>query len=74
MRKSAGLAAVLLLVGHGAEGQDSRASPPLPALPQIYEMADVKIRVKKVADGLANPSAATRSTSCAPARTRAGRS
>lgn len=55
MRRSIGLAATLLLLGHGAEAQDSRASPSLPSLPQIYETADVKIRVEKLADGLANP-------------------
>ena len=31
------------------------ASPPLPTLPQVYETADLKIRVVKVADGLVNP-------------------
>ena len=55
MRKSAGLAAALLCVGHVAEAQGSRASTPLPSLPQVYETADLKIRVEKVADGLANP-------------------
>jgi glucose/arabinose dehydrogenase len=55
MRISASLAAVLLLMGQAAQGQDSRASPPLPSLPQLYETADVTIRVEKVADGLANP-------------------
>ena len=33
----------------------ARASPPLPSFPQVYETADLKIRVEKVADGLANP-------------------
>jgi glucose/arabinose dehydrogenase len=55
MLKSAGLAAALFWVVQGAEAQGSRASPPLPSLPQIYETADVKIRVEKIADGLANP-------------------
>jgi glucose/arabinose dehydrogenase len=55
MRRSACLAAALLLLGQGAAAQDSRASPPLPSLPQIYETADVKIRVEKIADGLSNP-------------------
>ena len=55
MRKSVVVAAFLLFVGQAAQAQDSRASPPLPALPQIYETADLKIRVVKVADGLANP-------------------
>jgi glucose/arabinose dehydrogenase len=55
MRIFAGLAAVLVLAGQVAQAQDSRASPPLPSFPQIYETADLKIRVEKVADGLANP-------------------
>src|SRR5687767_15396060 len=55
MWKSAGLAAALLLVGQVARAQDARASPPLPTFPQVYETADLKIRVAKVADGLANP-------------------
>src|SRR5687767_15998657 len=55
MWKSAGLAAALLLVGQVARAQDARASPPLPSFPQVYETADLKIRVVKVADGLANP-------------------
>jgi glucose/arabinose dehydrogenase len=54
MRISAAIAAVLLVAGHTVEGQ-SRASLPLPSLPQVYETADLKIRVEKVADGLANP-------------------
>jgi glucose/arabinose dehydrogenase len=55
MRNVAGLAAVLLAVGQAAQAQDSRASPPLPSLPQVYETADFKIRVDTLADGLANP-------------------
>jgi glucose/arabinose dehydrogenase len=55
MRKSLGLVAAMLLVGQTAQAQGSRASPPLPTLPQVYETADVTIRVVKVADGLANP-------------------
>ncbi len=55
MRKSLGLAALLLLAAPTAQAQDSRASPPLPSFPQVYETADLKIRVVKVADGLANP-------------------
>jgi glucose/arabinose dehydrogenase len=55
MRKSFGLAAAMLFVGQAAQAQDSRASPPLPTLPQVYETADLKIRVVKVADGLVNP-------------------
>ena len=55
MRISAGLAVVLMLAGQAAPAQESRASPPLPSLPQIFETADLKIRVDKVADGLANP-------------------
>jgi glucose/arabinose dehydrogenase len=54
MRKLVGVAAGLLLLGE-AQAQDSRASPPLPSFPQVYETADLKIRVEKVADGLANP-------------------
>jgi glucose/arabinose dehydrogenase len=54
MRISAGLAAVLVVAGHSVQAQ-SRASLPLPSLPQVYETADLKIRVDKVADGLANP-------------------
>jgi glucose/arabinose dehydrogenase len=45
----------LVLFGQAADAQDSRASPPLPSLPQVYETADVKIRVEKLADGLSNP-------------------
>jgi aldose sugar dehydrogenase len=55
MRISAGLASVLVVAGQAAQAQDSRASPPLPSFPQIYETADLKIRVDKIADGLANP-------------------
>ncbi len=55
MRISVGLAAAVVLAGQGAQAQDSRASPPLPSFPQVYETADLKIRVEKVADGLANP-------------------
>jgi glucose/arabinose dehydrogenase len=55
MRVLAGFAAVLVGVGQVAQAQDSRASPPLPSFPQVYETADLKIRVEKIADGLANP-------------------
>ncbi len=55
MRISAGLAAVLVLAGQTGQAQDSRASPSLPSFPQVYETADLKIRVEKVADGLENP-------------------
>jgi aldose sugar dehydrogenase len=56
MRISVGLGAVLVLASHvAAQAQDPRASPPLPSFPQVYETADLKIRVEKVADGLANP-------------------
>ena len=55
MRIWAGLAAVFVLAGQAAQAQDARASPPLPSFPQVYETADLKIRVEKVADGLANP-------------------
>ena len=55
MRIWAGLAAISLVAGQAVEAQGSRASPPLPALPQVFETADLKIRVEKLADGLANP-------------------
>jgi glucose/arabinose dehydrogenase len=55
MRISAGLAAVLALAGQTVQAQGSRASPPLPQLPLSFETADLKIRVDKIADGLANP-------------------
>jgi glucose/arabinose dehydrogenase len=55
MDKLLGLAVAALWAGQHALAQDSRASPPLPAFPQVYETADLKIRVVKVADGLANP-------------------
>ncbi len=52
-RVGAGLAAALAALS--AAGQEPRGSPPLPLLPQVYETSDQKIRVVKVADGLANP-------------------
>ena len=55
MRIAASLGTMLVLAGPLAHGQDSRASPPLPSFPQIYETADLTIRVEKIADGLANP-------------------
>ena len=55
MRRSMALAAVVLLAGQTAQAQDSRASPPLPQFPQVYETADLTIRVIQVAEGLANP-------------------
>jgi glucose/arabinose dehydrogenase len=55
MRSTLGLAAAALLGGQVSQAQESRASPPLPPLPQVYATADIKIRVVKVADGLANP-------------------
>lgn len=55
MRTLLAFAATALLADAVALAQDSRASPPLPTLPQVYETADLKIRVVKVADGLANP-------------------
>src|SRR5688500_10016603 len=55
MNKSIGFAAVMLVASQSALAQDPRASPPLPSLPQVYETADLKIRVDKIADGLANP-------------------
>ncbi len=51
----AAFAAVALCNGETALGQESRASPPLPTLPQVYDTADLKIRVVEVAGGLANP-------------------
>ena len=55
MTKSISVAAVAVLAAHAALAQDPRASPPLPSFPQVYETADLKIRVVKLADGLANP-------------------
>jgi len=55
MRTLLGLAAFALLADQVALAQDARASPALPSFPQVYETADLKIRVVKVADGLANP-------------------
>jgi glucose/arabinose dehydrogenase len=56
MRIALTLAAGLtLLAGQAAQAQDSRASPPLPSFPQVYETADLKIRVEKIADGLESP-------------------
>jgi len=52
----AAVVAVAILAGETAVGQgDPRASPPLPQFPQVYETADLKIRVVQVAGGLANP-------------------
>jgi len=55
MRNAVGLAGVLVMAAHSVLAQGSRASPPLPELPQIFETADLEIRVEKLADGLANP-------------------
>jgi glucose/arabinose dehydrogenase len=55
MRIAVTLAFGLVMAGQAAQAQDSRASPPLPSFPQTYETADLKIRVDKIADGLANP-------------------
>lgn len=55
MRGSVVASVVLVLAAQGASAQGSRASPPLPALPQVFETADLTIRVEKLADGLANP-------------------
>ena len=56
MRILVPLAAVVLVSAHAiATAQPPRGSPPLPNLPQVYETADQKIRVVKLADGLANP-------------------
>jgi glucose/arabinose dehydrogenase len=52
---AAALAAVAFCNGETALGQESRASPPLPSLPQVYDTVDLKIRVVEVAGGLANP-------------------
>ena len=51
MQKLVGIAAAVLVSSQAAQAQDSRASPPLPSFPQVYETADLKIRVEKVADG-----------------------
>ena len=55
MRVSAGLGVLSVVLGSAAQAQDSRASPALPSFPQVYETADLTIRVEKLADGLANP-------------------
>jgi glucose/arabinose dehydrogenase len=55
MRRSVAFTALLLAANQAAMAQDLRASPPLPSFPQVYETADLKIRVEKVADGLENP-------------------
>jgi aldose sugar dehydrogenase len=55
MRILVSVSAALLLAAQAAQAQDSRASPPLPSFPQVYETADLKIRVDKLADGLSNP-------------------
>ncbi len=58
MNKLAVLAAVLaasVVVTRDGGAQGSRASPPLPSFPQVYETADLKIRVVLVAGGLSNP-------------------
>ena len=55
MRVSAGLGLLCVVLGSAAQAQDSRASPALPSFPQVYETADLTIRVEKLADGLANP-------------------
>lgn len=52
---AAAIAATGFLAADAAIAQDPRASPPLPEFPQVYETADLKIRVEKIADGLANP-------------------
>ncbi len=43
------------LTAQAALAQDPRGSMPLPKFPQVYETADLKIRVVELADGLANP-------------------
>ena len=55
MRVSAGFGLLCVVLGSAAQAQDSRASPALPSFPQVYETADLTIRVEKLADGLANP-------------------
>jgi glucose/arabinose dehydrogenase len=52
---AAAVAAVAFGSGEAAFGQESRASPALPSLPQVYDTADLKIRVVQVTGGLANP-------------------
>jgi glucose/arabinose dehydrogenase len=55
MRTLLAFAALAFWADRVALAQDARASPPLPSFPQVYETADLKIRVVEVASGLANP-------------------
>jgi len=58
MHKLAVLAAALaasVVVARNGNAQGFRSSPPLPSFPQVYETADLKIRVVLVAGGLSNP-------------------
>jgi glucose/arabinose dehydrogenase len=56
MRNSLIAVAVVGLAAAGAvRAQGSRASLPLPALPQVYPTSDYTIRVVEVASGLSNP-------------------
>jgi len=48
-------AALAIVLASAARAQDPGPSPALPGFPQIYETADLKIRVVELADGLSNP-------------------
>ena len=50
-----GVVFALQLATQAAQAQDARGSPALPKFPQVYETADLKIRVVELADGLVNP-------------------
>ena len=52
---AAAVAAVAVLATDDVYSQDARASPPLPPFPQVYDTADLKIRVVQAAGGLSNP-------------------
>jgi glucose/arabinose dehydrogenase len=54
-RFAAGAGLAALLATFASTAQDLRGSPPLPSFPYVYETSEQKIRVVKVADGLANP-------------------
>jgi aldose sugar dehydrogenase len=51
----AALSLAVALATVSATAQDLRGSPPLPTFPQVYETSEQKIRIVKLADGLANP-------------------
>jgi hypothetical protein len=58
MHKLAVLAANLaasVVVARNGNSQGLRSLPTLPSFPQVYETADLKIRVVLVAGGLSNP-------------------